>query len=119
MRISDWSSDVCSSDLLCVRITVLATSVALALAASGTASALTATDWVQCVPAEVIPPFADAAPPLPAGDESTVVSASPAQYLDRSRTVFDGDVTLSRPEERRVGKGRGSKCKSGWSSYNL
>lgn len=79
-----------------MRIALLATSIALALAASGTASALTATDWLQCVPAEVIPPFADAAPPLPAGDESTVVSASRAQYLDRSRTVFEGDVTLNR-----------------------
>jgi len=82
-----------------VRIAPFTISLTLALAAPGVASALTATDWVQCVPAEVIPPFADASPPLPEGDDSTLVGAERAQYLDRNLTVFEGDVTLNRGKQ--------------------
>src|SRR3546814_6160091 len=77
MRISDWSSDVCSSDLA---------------------------SWASiCTPTSCSP-----SSPLPSSP------ASPARC-----TAFTCPSSASKSsEERRVGKGGGSSCRSWWSPYH-
>lgn len=82
-----------------MRIALLSASIAIAIALPSTTLALTATDWVQCVPAEAIPPFPGAQPPLAPGDDSTVITAGRMQYLDRNRTVFEDRVELQRADQ--------------------
>src|SRR3546814_9224944 len=92
MRISDWSSDVCSSDLDMVEMGVLdptkVTRSALQNAASVAGLMLT----TDCMVAE-----------LPKED-------APA--------MGGGDMGGMRSEERRVGKECVSTCRSRWSPYH-
>lgn len=82
-----------------MRIALLTASIAIAIALPPAALALSATDWQHCVPAEAIPPFPGAPPPLLTNDDSTWVSATRMQYLDRNLTVFDGQVELQRADQ--------------------
>src|SRR3546814_17328822 len=91
MRISDWSSDVCSSDLAC----------AGAIGPGGRAAA--------------------AAPPAAAIRQNVAYRRlSAASMSDVIALIFDFDDTLApdRSEERRVGKECVSTCRSRWSPYN-
>src|SRR3546814_15510874 len=94
MRISDWSSDVCSSDLASIGL-VLRGDVerTIPMEASDDAARLDLRDLVI---------FAVKAPAL--------ASAAPA-LRDHSRFQRSG----SRSEERRVGKECVSTCRSRWS----
>src|SRR3546814_11385361 len=85
MRISDWSSDVCSSDLLRRRI-------GRTLAGAG---------WVEVVDF----PFV--------GEPD--LDALGLEADDPRRTVLRLSNPLSRSEERRVGKECVSTCRSRWS----
>src|SRR3546814_16023582 len=98
MRISDWSSDVCSSDLLGdfpAQVPRVAKSLVQALAH----------EWRRLV--SRIPQKKDVALPPPIGDQ-------------RMETIGRGppDAALIRSEERRVGKECVSTCRSRWSPYH-
>src|SRR3546814_15913604 len=97
MRISDWSSDVCSSDLFEVDEEVrLPTDTTVAVR------------WRNLVGQRFLglePGTADAL--LAEGDE-----------VDRAADVVDlGQLVNQRSEERRVGKECVSTCRSRWSPY--
>src|SRR3546814_7605140 len=91
MRISDWSSDVCSSDLAGMR------------AANAGARCRRRT--------AVFDHDIQLAPILARRDRDPGVTGT-----DRSGTMLDG--ILDRSEERRVGKECVSTCRSRWSPYN-
>lgn len=82
-----------------MRIALLSARIAIALMLPSSAFAFTATDWQQCVPAEVIPPFPGVPSALAEGDDSTLITAARMQYLDRNLTVFQGNVELQRGEQ--------------------
>src|SRR3546814_4851112 len=88
LRISDWSSDVCSSDLKesCADVGVLGALV-------GTMGALQANEVVK---------------------ELLGIGTS----LAGSLLLFDSLETTFRSEERRVGKECVSTCRSRWSPYH-
>src|SRR3546814_15210318 len=96
MRISDWSSDVCSSDLL-------------------------STDYV--FDGRKGSPYRedDAISPLnaygrsKAAGEAAVRTACPAHVILRTSWVFGAAGANFRSEERRVGKECVSTCRSRWS----
>src|SRR3546814_21128308 len=114
MRISDWSSDVCSSDLLLVPAFLQAREMTV--------------DAVDVV---------DDLPPVPAGDRAQaeillhgqpdegaaalgdVGDAEPDDVLGRAALGgLGGEEDLARSEERRVGNECVSTCKSrGWSEH--
>src|SRR3546814_19966979 len=108
MRISDWSSDVCSSDLVARR--------------HGPRSGARLLDraLVTLGVQELLPHIADDA--LPARRAFIVVVGAPAlgifaaghlEALDAA-----GDLHAPRSEERRVGKECDSTCRSRWSPYH-
>src|SRR3546814_5874285 len=93
MRISDWSSDVCSSDL----------------SATGTANAASA----SCAPTE-------GAGYDRWNAERTGGYAGPATARGEpaSHAIVAQDADRSRSEERRVGKECVSTCRSRWPPYH-
>src|SRR3546814_12893195 len=100
MRISDWSSDVCSSDLLSGAILFIigcATAMAWALTQSGFAHDL-----------------AGAMANLPGG-KFTFMAVSLVAFIVLG-SVLEG--IPARSEERRVGKECVSTCRSRWSPYH-
>src|SRR3546814_19163142 len=100
MRISDWSSDVCSSDLL-----VMAAVVNLALADPQADIA-----WV--VAAAILVGVAGAT-------FDNVIDAYRIEILEpRQLGVGSGMSQYGRSEERREGKEGVSTCRSWWSTYH-
>src|SRR3546814_17408474 len=99
MRISDWSSDVCSSDLL-ERISQGAEDGDREIALAGLDLGQVALADAQ-VPGQV------------RLLQATVLAPGP----DGVRTVDDRVHDLRRSEERRVGKECVSTCSSRWSPY--
>src|SRR3546814_16924636 len=101
MRISDWSSDVCSSDLA---IDFPSTSTLwLFRDESG--------EWKSAVPEEL----------LDAGSgpwAATYVDERLVIHEGESRSKDDALAAVVRSEERRVGKECVSKCRSRWSPYH-
>src|SRR3546814_8915182 len=93
MRISDWSSDVCSSDLL----------------VDGVASGALAT--LRSVGIE----FDDEGMLT---IDSGELDANLVDKLDEVRAVFEFGFQTSRSEERRVGKECVSTCRFRWSPYH-
>src|SRR3546814_16403255 len=96
MRISDWSSDVCSSDLMS-----LESDLALANRLAEAAGA-------------AIRPFFRAA-----FSHEAKADASPVTEADRAaeaamRRLLDAEAPRDRSEGRRVGKECGSTCRTRW-----
>src|SRR3546814_11412734 len=108
MRISDWSSDVCSSDLR-----VLAIDHELAhhrhgdLWANAAALVLLAAQWFN--------PFAWRAIRAFRFDQEAACDARVLNMVDREEADREG---RSRSAERRVGKECVSTCRSWWSPYH-
>src|SRR3546814_19463944 len=100
MRISDWSSDVCSSDLLGGRIVQPPDQLRESLG-------------LQSVPEDLR---------QPAGKAVEAVDEKPGVFdEDRFTDHLEGDQQLvadQRSEERRVGKECVSTCRSRWSPYH-
>src|SRR3546814_14567116 len=105
MRISDWSSDVCSSDLLQERrpdtrqwcgLSHVQTNVPLDVSIVARAAGP-----AKLPPRHAHMPRHPNPPPAPVDDEVVPL-----------RLPRDG---AARSDERRVGKGVGSTCRSGWS----
>src|SRR3546814_16953222 len=103
MRISDWSSDVCSSDLR-------QTADALALLAE-LRGAVSRSELVL-----------EYQPKVRAGDRALVGLKALVRWdhPDRGRIMPDTFIPLAerRSEERRVGKECVSTCRSRWSPYH-
>src|SRR3546814_21176111 len=109
MRISDWSSDVCSSDLLKgVELVRLVVAIPVFLGA-------TVPDHVAGVVRQPCSPV-DLAQRLcrVSRDIGTGIVAERRSAADHT----DHMVETLRSEARRVGKEFGSTCKSRWSPYN-
>src|SRR3546814_20803809 len=103
MRISDWSSDVCSSDLAAVSEFVC----------------VNFEDWVRAVGRDIADPIERFRAIMHFFARFTIEQAperifemEPAFHLDFFRSHFD------RSEERRVGKECVSTCRSRWSPYH-
>src|SRR3546814_7198287 len=95
MRISDWSADVCSSDLLEGYIDLLSR--------------------LKAAPADL----------NPAAEAFRIADAARARGVQRAlaasaarASVGDPDLANLRSEERRVGKERCSTCRSRWWAYH-
>src|SRR3546814_18320885 len=97
MRISDWSSDVCSSDLHCTRLCHASSVVALL---EGIGSGAVSNPVMDVTKAEVI---------IIIGANPTVNHPVAATWIKNA--VENG----SRSEERRVGKACVSTSRSRWS----
>src|SRR3546814_13849621 len=101
MRISDWSSDVCSSDLAPV----------------GDVAGL-AFDAMHATAIEDATEAVDVAAQLQPGRNfgaAGVGLAAVGEHVEVERIAQPG--TLDRSEERRVGKGCASTCRTRWSPY--
>src|SRR3546814_20547199 len=99
MRISDWSSDVCSSDLLGPLVEEeRAVGIALAI-------------LQDRVPAS----FSEVAP---ARDRLVLADLPTASLTERRRLEVEGAGLSVRSEERRVGKECVSTCRSRWALYH-
>src|SRR3546814_21146954 len=98
MRISDWSSDVCSSDLIAAAI-LFAASIVFFASYSGIGDGPD--------------PLTDSEPAVPAQDAPAGATAPPAAV---DAGAGEGQVVF-RSEERRVGKECVSTCRSRWSPY--
>src|SRR3546814_5024370 len=95
LRISDWSSDVCSSDLLRGMGTTLALPLLDAMVPAATAAARTASKPAKRLSYVFMP-----------------------MGCDITRWTPPGRDTLDRSEARRVGKECVSTCRSRWSPYH-
>src|SRR3546814_14688639 len=98
MRISDWSSDVCSSDLTCMTMTMTMTANAQTQPPAVSASEGTLLSVSAQAEASRVPDVAS----LSTGVVTQAADANAALAANRS-------------EERRVGKECGSTCRSRWS----
>src|SRR3546814_17269630 len=98
MRISDWSSDVCSSDLDCPLPQVLVADTQRALASLAAA-------MQHARAARVVA--------ITGSNGKTSVKALVLSILQRAGSAYGNPG--NRSEERRVGKGCVSKCRSRWS----
>src|SRR3546814_3819762 len=92
MRISDWSSDVCSSDLLVAARDAARSGVALVVTATGLAFAL--------------------------GQRLDRASLEQRRLVDEDQAASGRARRVIRSEERRVGKECVSTCRSRWSPYH-
>src|SRR3546814_14284849 len=104
MRISDWSSDVCSSDLV-TRGSVPAGMVRV-VATRSTARVDNCPDW--------------SAPSHPNVQASTTSNFGCASQSNLAAMIADPNDLLAgkRSETRRVGKECVSTCRSSWSPYD-
>src|SRR3546814_14200104 len=108
MRISDWSSDVCSSDLLFRPGVIKALGDAFLAAQLGDA----------VLAAQPIENDADL---VFSREVATGLTPNILHHpLSRGlcRRFFQGGLGLHRSEERRVGKGCVSTCRSRWAPYH-
>src|SRR3546814_16472548 len=108
MRISDWSSDVCSSDLSGSARDVDAAVAAARRALSG--------PWAAMVPAERSAVLARIADLI----EAEIDALAEIESLDQGKTLgLARWAELPRSEERRVGKGCVRTCRYRWSPSHL
>src|SRR3546814_17433652 len=115
MRISDWSSDVCSSDLL--RVTGTTASAHLGQRA---ALALTGLLWAPLTATLMWLAGADLGSTLPLWVSSFLAPLGflyPSLVLRARAEARRRTFRHARSEERRVGKEGVSTCRSGWSPY--
>src|SRR3546814_18079127 len=98
MRISDWSSDVCSSDL---------------------GQTLAEVNGLGTVWLNAAVPEAIAGPLKPGQGVQATLAAFPGEIISgRVAVILPATQADSRSEERRVGKEMVSTCVSRWSAYH-
>src|SRR3546814_18216788 len=105
MRISDWSSDVCSSDLL---------TAGSAMISAGTAAA------EPVVPEGIAALIAQAAAISPEASAAVqqLIGTAGADQITTALDLPDIGFTKPRSEARRVGKACVIPCRSRWSPYH-
>src|SRR3546814_13447410 len=109
MRISDWSSDVCSSDLSAIKV--------VARQSTGNYESAKAKSITQVV----LQQNPDLCAVLGVWDNTDVGTAAAIKEADQTGKVFvstsggGGEMACKRSDERRVGKECVSKCRSRWS----
>src|SRR3546814_17715913 len=121
MRISDWSSDVCSSDLLAVTIRIGRETLRRGREARDLISFLGLT--VTVLLRSLLKPWRIRPVALIAHLEQTGLNALPIvgliSFLVGVVLAYQGaDQLARRSEERRVGKECVSTCQSRWSPYH-
>src|SRR3546814_11224563 len=123
MRISDWSSDVCSSDLFDPRIHALRghkgqIETADALRGLMAGSAIRASHVTG--DARVQDPYCMRCQPQVMGACLTLLRQAGATLETEANGVTDTPPIFADPrsEERRVGEECGSPCRSRWSRYH-
>src|SRR3546814_21141526 len=97
MRISDWSSDVCSSDLAATFSTIL-----------DLYRDSRDLDWTMLSPAPVIAP----------GERTGTYRVGTDHPIGDTVSAEDFAVAIVSSEERRVGKGCLRPCRFRWSAYH-
>src|SRR3546814_14568203 len=102
MRISDWSSDVCSSDLIADNATALGFN---ALAAGDSSTAAGGELHYTYYDAELM-------------EDVTIEGTTAATGIGAAAYGAGAQATGDRSEERRVGKECVSTCRSGWWPYH-
>src|SRR3546814_17426073 len=102
MRISDWSSDVCSSDLLFNDVEAMREAGAGRVGTLHYGRTGTPTQWALAEALTALEPGAAGTRLYPSGVAAISIALM---------------TVLRRSEERRVGTGCVSKCKSRWSPY--
>src|SRR3546814_15109264 len=114
MRISDWSSDVCSSDLVEAGWPVL-----VHAAAGGVGLILV--QWLKAVGATVIGTVSTEAKEQAARDAGAdhVIRYRNEDVAAHVREITDGQGVPVRSEERRVGKEGARSCRSRGCPYHL
>src|SRR3546814_2166931 len=110
MRISDWSSDVCSSDLA-------GSKSAKAQKNAANQQAQQAADQIAEERRQYDTTRADYAPYRETGYKALDTLSSLYGVNPNGRTI-DPTAALERSEERRVGKECVSTCRSRWSPYH-
>src|SRR3546814_15022661 len=120
MRISDWSSDVCSSDLKLVLVEIDARSLA----------ALDHWPWPRSYHALAIEALGRAGAQAMGFDVEFSARSTPRQDATFAKAIRESSVPVilptflqsasqgGRSEERRVGKECVSTCRSRWSPYH-
>src|SRR3546814_14047562 len=104
MRISDWSSDVCSSDLPQTRDAKLrADVVPLAADVSGRVDEVFASDNEEVRKGQVL---------------FTIDKARLSNEVEQAAAAVATAAAQTRSEERRVGNERVRTCRSRWSPYH-
>src|SRR3546814_19210439 len=109
MRISDWSSDVCSSDLICSSSAGIP-----GLAASAGASCTSASTIAMA--GSMVSSGASSSP-KPVAVRSASSEMTLCSCAVKASAVLFGRL-IRRSEERRVGKECVSTCRSRWSPYH-
>src|SRR3546814_18664905 len=106
MRISDWSSDVCSSDLLDIPFQHASPKVLRAMKRPANEAKVLERikGWRELVPDLTI--------------RSSFVVGFPGETEEDFRYLLDWLEEAQRSEERRVGKECVSTCRSRWSQYH-
>src|SRR3546814_15329303 len=104
MRISDWSSDVCSSDLACW------------LAGEFERNRVFGEgQWESLDQRELISGWS---PFTPVDDDAPPPDAGGAGFYFKAARGFLDSAAIGRSEERRVGKECVSRCRYRWSPYH-
>src|SRR3546814_11329682 len=111
MRISDWSSDVCSSDLVNGSTRELPGS----FETSGDVLTEMQRDVLYERPFDYVEGLADKYRALTAKDLDSAARAAIDPDAFTWVVVGDKNKVMGRSEERRVGKEGGSTCRSRWS----
>src|SRR3546814_11915867 len=125
MRISDWSSDVCSSDLGAIKALLkLAPRTARRIGADGNEEEISLDlvavgDRLRVRPGEKVPVDGVVEDGRSSLDESMVTGESMPVTKAKADKVIGGTLNQTgRSEERRVGKEWGSTCRSRWRRYH-
>src|SRR3546814_12203903 len=128
VRISDWSSDVCSSDLRIANDIQLEQRLAVVGDAGNGIAGAIAPLVLESIGCDVVPLYCDVDGEFPNHHPDPSDPANLSDLIDMVKRMnaalgiaFDGDgdrLGVVRSEERRVGKECGSTCRSRWSPYH-
>src|SRR3546814_16868468 len=129
MRISDWSSDVCSSDLLCGGTHVRRTGDIGFFKVTGEQALASGVRRIEAVVGEAARRYVEHQEAL-LRDAATALKVAPDQLTGRLVALLDdrkrleremadlrSKLATGRSEERRVGKECVGTCRSRWSTY--
>src|SRR3546814_14426956 len=112
MRISDWSSDVCSSDLILIEVETDKVVLEVPAPASGVLKEIVKGDGSTVTAGEVLARIDSEGKAAAAAAPAAAVEAAPAAAAPAAT------ASAARSEERRGGKESVRTCRSRWSQYH-